>query len=809
MLGSSFQDNSQFVPGVGPYDAKIVIIGEAPGEHEVLERTPFVGGSGRLLRALLRNAGLDPNRIYFTNVVKIRPPKNDFSTFYIDGERRQNPSELLTHSIQELHNELNKIKPNVIVPLGAEALRAITGHREIGKWRGSIISTAFGKCVPSYHPAFVLRMYETHPILQLDLKRVACESASSRIDPVRAEFLLNPSFERVISWLNRPDHRRIAFDIETTGPFIRCLGLANSAHEALCIPFISNVKTTVTPSSTLLFAAPQATAQVNNHWSLDEEREILRALDSLFRRRDVEFIAHNYPFDAERLSRELGLEVNSLYMDTMVAHHTCYCELPKGLDFLASIYTRIPYYSDYDTASDISTWTYNCWDCVATWQCAEKLDKELVDLGVDTYYWFIKNPAVEAYLYAEQKGIKVDVVAREERRIKTQARLDELTEHIRTKSGGAIQNPSSPKQLSEYLYGSLQLKPVLHHKTKKPTTDKTAIEKLKKSHPEHDEFFGILAEHSKLDTLLSGFLNKALADDQRMRTHYNVAGTDTDRLSSQEPMFFAGTNLQNIPKGDFRRLFISDSPERLLFKCDLSQAEFRIVVWRAKILRLVAKYAENPDFDVHTWVASLIFKIPEAQVERKRTDGKLSQRDIAKNGVYGGNYSMHYTTAARTYKLDLATAKFVLDAYRQAIPEVPLWWTDVQRTITTTRTISNPLGRKRIFFGRFDDDTFRVAYSDSAQAIVSGVVNRAFVLAHLLFDESQCAPLLQVHDEIVFSGHRDSVSTFAPRIRALMEYPLDFDGVPTPLIIPADIGVGPNWFDQKHVEFTAEGAVKL
>lgn len=817
MAGESMPDLAYLaspaaVPGRGPSNARIVIVGEAPGADEVVAGQPFVGGSGRLLRAFLHEAGINPQQCYFTNVVKFRPQRNDFSLFYLDGEKRRQPSPFLVNSIKELHSEIGQIRPNVIVPLGAEALKAITGHDSIAKWRGSIISTPLGKCVPSYHPAFILRVYESHPILQLDLRRVAAEASDHLVSTPQPRFLLDPTVDEVLAWLRRP-RKRLAFDIETTGELIRCLGLADSPDDAICIPFISTKSsslnhadvpaaagagTIISLNSPLFNPGDADVTRVNNHWTEEDEYVILAELDRVFRDPSIEKVAHNFPFDAERLASEFGFQINNFVMDTMVAFHTCYCELPKGLDFLCSVYTRHPYYSDYDTASDRSTWIYNCYDCIVTFESSVRLDGDMADLGVAEYYKAIKHPAITAFLRVEQRGILVDNNLRSEWLQKTRERFEQLAQGIRIYSKGRVENPSSPAQIAAYLYGDLGLAVQYNHKTKSPTVDKNAIPKLTEKYPQHEAFFTLFSEYQQSSTTLR-FLEREVSRDGKMRTHYSVAGTLSDRFNSSEPLFGPGTNLQNIPRGKdkkrpdygFRRMFIAD-PGHVLLKCDLSQAEFRIVAWLANIRQVIKRYTENPDWDVHRWVASLIYKKPEADIVTE-------ERDIAKNGVYGGNYEMQDKTAARTYKLDLAVARFVLAAYRKAIPEIPQWWQKVQNQLHTNRTIKGPLGASRFFFGRINDtsgETFRKAYAHSASHIVAGIINRAGSLAEDIFPPDECHVVLQVHDELVFQARREVYQSYIPRIKNLLEYPINFPNVPEPLIIPADVNVGLNWFDQ-------------
>lgn len=797
---------TKLVPAEGPRDAKIMMIGEAPGAEEERLGRPFIGGSGQLLNRMLANSGLNREQIYLTNVVKYRPENNIFDHFYTDGQRRRSPSDLLNQSILQLHEEIRAVRPNVIVPLGSESLRALTGRpMPITKWRGSILSTPFGKCIPTLHPAGILRKYTGKPVAELDLKRIAAESGTADVVLPTYSFDILPTFDRVMEYLHDPSIERLTFDIETTGRMVRCLGLTSRPGHAISIPFISSVSgNTATPVA--MPGSPFINLETSgpvlaSHWPADKEYQILAKLFDLFSNPRIRKIAHNFPFDSVVLAREFGFtRFPGFWMDTMSAWHCCYAELPKGLDFLCSILTRIPYYSDYDVSNDRSTAIYNCYDCVVTDEIAPQIETMLHQLGQHDFYHQERHPAIVAYTRAETRGILVDELARMERTKVVRAEKEQVLARIRTVADDPAFNPRSPKQMQELLYKKLGL-PLQYSGKKnddgeyKVTADKHALAALEKKAPEYTEFFKDLLLHSEQATLLSSFLEKPLGADGRLRTHYNPAGTTTDRLASSAPIFDVGTNLQNIPRGEFRRMFLGD-PGWTLIKADLSQAEFRIVVWLAKILRIVKMY-EDPNFDVHRWNAAVnIYNIPEDQVTK-------DQRKVAKDGVYGGNYSMHYRKAAIVYKMPVATAKFILERYRAAVPEVPMWWESVKQSINTTRKIVGPLGRIRTFFGRFDDDTYREAYSHSAQHVVAQVINRAFCLATELMPAQEAYPLLQVHDEIVVhaKGEPDSpeVLRYATLLKRVMEYPISFPGVDRPLVIPAEVSVGRNWYDQKKV----------
>ena len=761
------------VPGYGPPNAKIALVGEAPGVDEEHQGKPFVGASGHLLTEMLSHVGIPRTDCYLTNVIKERPPKNDFSKFYLDKSRKQ-PSPKLTGSILELQSELGNINPNITVALGNEALKALASRSGIDRWRGSILATDVGKLVPTYHPAYVLRNYSGRPIVELDLKRALEESQSPALDLPHFDFELKPSLERVLQFLNDPPPSPIAFDIETTGNHVRCLGFAWSASQALVIPFHQAIK------STKIGATETPTEP---SWTLPEEKAILDGIQSLFLERDL--IAQNFPFDSTILARDFGLRTGVLRCDTLLLHHALYPELPKSLDFLASVYTRVPRYSDYNAENDESTWLYNAKDCAVTWEVARQLETEAREAGVWAFYKGTVEPAMFSLTRAQNRGVSVDAKEREFQRAALEQTLREKEELLLSLTGRQL-NPQSPKQMKEYFYDELHLPPVISRSTHNPTVDDAAIVQLKGKFPKHKPTFSAIQSHRTARTILSTFLDDARLDRRgRFTTAYNIGGTKNGRLSSSKTLFGVGGNLQNIPKSDFRRMFLPEDGH-IFIKADLSQAEVRVVAWIAPIPLLIKRFSSDKTFDIHTWNATNIFGGTERSITKE-------QRGIAKAGVHGGNYGLGARKAAQIYQLGYQDAKRAIEAYRSALPEVKEWWGNVQSEVSSSRTLTSPLGRRRVFMGRLDDETFRSAYSFIPQATVSDIISRAFFRVEALVPG--VLPILQVHDEVCFSCPKELLEEALPKIKRLLEPPIKIPGQFQPLVIPCDIEVGRNWWD--------------
>lgn len=798
------------VPGEGNPSARIAIVGEAPGAEEARQGRPFVGSSGQLLDQMLSSKGIARSEVYLTNVVKVRPPSNQIDVFYNDA-KRTNPSALMLQYREWLLFELDRIKPNIVVALGNEALKALTEKSGIEKWRGSLIQGYRGlKVLPTYHPAYVIRMYGFRTILELDLGKAERHSHERAMPIDDHRFIIDPTFPQAVETLGtiKRERRRVSFDIETCGKYTRCIGFAWSSKEAICIPLMSNRHGVIGSNDNRLIAISSQLPS-GSHWQPEEERIILNLIRSILEDPDITVDAQNYTFDSTILADEYGIHIRGLGCDTMLAHHACYPELgkpagsddprapsssgKKSLDFLCSIWTDVPRYSDYNAADDRSTWTYNCFDVCVTYEVREALDKEMKELGVDEFYKYQVEPTMYACARMQNRGIQIDTEARTRLAGEARNRIEEAQIRINKKVGREL-NPRSPKQMLTFLYEDLMLPK--HYemdkqtRTKRLTANADAIEKLRAKYPEHKPILDDVLSIREDTKLLSTVLEAPLRSDGILTTSFNVAGTVNGRLSSSSNVFGEGMNVQQVHRGEVRRIFIP--PEGYVWiKADKSQAEARVVAWSARIFELMNNFSKS-DFDIHRWNAANIYGVNENEVTK-------NQRQLAKIGVHGGNYGLKAGTASKYFGVPFKVAERVLDSYIASLPQLPQWWDSIQDEVRKTRTLVSPLGRRRTFFGRIDDALWRSAYSFIPQAVVVDDINRALWVLDPVLERSSAWPVMQVHDEICVVAPESASDWVVEKMKNVMEYPIKFHKDDPELTIPIDISVGPNWYDQKEI----------
>ena len=139
--------------GVGNISAELMFIGEAPGADEDEQGEPFVGKAGQLLTKIIQTMGLQRGDVYIGNILKCRPDTPGQTA----GNRKPTAEEMQT-CIPYLHEQIDLIRPKVIVALGATAVEGLLGKTiGITKLRGQWRTYRNIPLMPTYHPAYLLR----------------------------------------------------------------------------------------------------------------------------------------------------------------------------------------------------------------------------------------------------------------------------------------------------------------------------------------------------------------------------------------------------------------------------------------------------------------------------------------------------------------------------------------------------------------------------------------------------------------------------------------------------------------------------
>lgn len=323
--------------GDGPESARIMLVGEAFGEEEDRTGLPFQGFSGQELNRMLHEVGIMRSEVYVSNVVNARPPYNDL-TKWMPTKKKDVTSQhqivrdrfalpIIDQGIKQLLKEIDRVKPEMVIPLGNAALWALTGRWGILKWRGSQMYSDVVpglKVIPTIHPAAVLREYSFRPIVLQDLRR-AKEHVYEGPYKNRPEwnFIIRPSFQTVMEVIEnlRSQVEKaplwLEFDLETSPVHITCVGLSWSRLDAMCIPITYK--------------------NGDDYWTLEEEAAIIYALYKLLTHPNCWVRGQNLLYDCQHTYRWWHF-VPNVKQDTMLSHHSMFCGMKKSLDFQASMY---------------------------------------------------------------------------------------------------------------------------------------------------------------------------------------------------------------------------------------------------------------------------------------------------------------------------------------------------------------------------------------------------------------------------------------------------------------------------------------
>lgn len=754
------------VNGHGPKDAKIAIVGEAPGAEEELQGIPFVGSSGRLLDICLSNAGIRRSDCYVTNVVKVRPPHNDLT-------RVEELGVTVESFYPELFKELSEVKPNVIIALGNTALTALCGEFSVMKWRGSVLMSTIGiKTIPSIHPAACLREWVNVYIMTFDFKKALRESKTADLVRVERSYKTDPTFEEVCSYLELFKHiKYLSIDIETymRSGITRCIAFAFTIDAAFCIPILKDMKPV---------------------WSIEEEKYIWKELFYILTANHIKRIGQNNCFELSQLKPFTSGQM-SFNMDTLRAHALVFPELKHSLAFMTSIYTDMPYYKDDGKISDDKgrnykqLQEYNCKDVCSTLEIAFKLTEELKEINMYEFYHEYDMPLMMCLWRMQERGMKIDLLRLEYHKVKVKEDIERLTAELTAEVGYAL-NVESSKQMKQYLYNELNL-PKQHKKDKHGlnvlTANEDALTELYRKNP-HIKSLSLVLSIRKLRTIDETFLDMKLSPDNRIRTSYGL--TETGRLSSRKDLFGVGANIQNIPKEKgkwVREIFIPDEG-KILVKADLSQAEARVVAWLSRDPNYINMFKTGKD--IHKQYASMLFKEPYESI----TD---SQRDKAKKLRHAKNYNMGPVSLAKHMSITTAEAKLLIFKDDKLFPNIRgVFYREVEEQLNRNRTLTTPFGRKRTFFGRWNDSLLREAYAYIPQSTVADYLNRGLIELEIVLPEGVDL-LLQVHDEIVLQCLPEQLDIVCSLMKKHLERTIYIHN--EPLIIPAEISHGKNWAD--------------
>jgi uracil-DNA glycosylase family 4 len=727
-------------------------VGDFPGKIEAELGHPFGGAAGGWIRSIYSKAGLNEQDNSALNIIQCRPPGDEFPTdpparkFY-DGDDGHKAVEHCqsAHVIPFLHSR----KWTRVDIFGDAPLKWLVGKSGISQWRGSPLPIQqLGPeriTVPTFHPRYIAKDQAMFPVAINDLRKT--------LDVEPENYNIYPSIADVRAF----KATKFAFDIETNGwtKEINIVGLCAEDYKVIVVPFIGEY---IEELKRIFINATEVVGQ-----------NLIQF--------DLPVLAHN------------GVCIRSpnvcMVWDTMLMHHLRFPVFPHDLEFIGKQFTNKGAWK----ADKVSYETYCARDVDVTWRSFVPLQHLLRQAGLEELYKYVSWPLAKICKLMTDTGLSRSFNRISQLREELKAKIVEqeglLPGHLRTQTiyknhrrpapeGMLDKKGNQAKWISvpcpeeivpwassavkmRYLYDELRdakgkkLGVVLHIKTKKPTTDKNALDKLYARHklPE----LRALKELQRCATLLNNFAKQDLKVNDVIHPSFNVHGTESGRLSS------SGPNIQNQP-GTVRYTYVPRSPSGKIISVDYSGIENRLVAFLAKDRKRQAWF-EDPDFSEHKYLTSCIEGIAYDEVVKSKD--KDSPYAMAKVIVHGSDRLMGSTKIAAQYDLDILRVKDFQAVWKNEISDTIAWQKRVGDAAARIGWEANPFGRK---IWLWESNSITRAVSFLPQSTAADVIYRAMIaLMYLRIDwpeewARKVAPYLeplpegvlllaQVHDELL------------------------------------------------------------
>jgi hypothetical protein len=587
----------------------------------------------------------------------------------------------------------------------------------------------------------------------------------------------------------------ISFDIET-----------DEKRQITCISFtgLSNSRRVLT------FVVPLVDFDVIHYTELEEFADAI-----LFIREVQALPAYKLAFNGMYDTQYCGTYhawPENYTLDAMILGWSRYSELPRALEFNASIYCYDYFYwkGEADKAKkgkDIKGyWAYCAKD---SWYTFRVFLQQLVEL--ESYQIFNYQETFRLTypdLYCAFEGCKIDQTKLQEVRKKRVETAEKKLVDLRKISCNPEFNPGSWQQVSQLVYDVIGAKKP--EKFKGAGTSALVLNRVGMQHPILAIICDLIVSYREDMKAISTYCD---FDQLFGRLLYNIdpSGTETGRPASKASNFWVGTQIQNIP--DYAKHYIVADDGYDLVEADKNKSEARCVAYMSESATMI-KAIEDPERDFYKVISELFFGIPYAEVPDEL------RNDVTKHIIHGTHHLMgpdpfiDTATPRKVYNAMVITkspirnitafAKYLLSLYHKMNPELKRdMWPRVKAEVTATHMSRSHLGWVRYFFGNPSKQhaTFREAVAHQSQNLSVHLINRAFwrVYKYLVLPANGEFRLkAHIHDSIFAQIKSEKKEEYMKRMYELMFEPVTIFS--RTMIIPTDFKVGKIWGEMKKIK---------
>lgn len=565
---------------------------------------------------------------------------------------------------------------------------------------------------------------------------------------------------------------------------------------------------------------------LEDHWKTDYSYKAALLLMRRINALDIPKVMHNGMYDALH-SIIYRAEPNNWTLDTMAMAWCEFTSLPKTLDFVASL-TLLDYIQWKDEAAasskskDIARyWAYNAKDSFTTLRICMFYLNNLPAYAKKNYS--IQFKFVYPFLYCAFEGILINNNTRLALKAQAEAKQVKALQSLRTCLADPLFNPSSPKQVKNYIYDVFgAVSPGIGTKLDSATGKKVKVvqgtsEKnlltVGEQHPLLLRLTTAIIEYREAQKAIGTYFT-FLQKNSRLLYSIDPFGTETGRASARSSSLWCGTQIQNVPKYA-KGMLVADEGFTLI-EIDNKQSEGFCTAFLSGDEQMIASLSDRTK-DFYTTLGTLFFGIPYEQVTKefrnkvlKRINHGASYRMGAatfvsnvdkKDLIFGAATLGIKITMAKIPKAGEMTlkefAQLCLDKFHAPFPKVKEWYADIKLRIVTTGRLVSPLGFTRIFF-----NSDKLTYTQQTAAIAHEPQNLSVSILNIglwriwgLVKESNGDFRLkaQIHDSVL-AQFRTSKPELAEEMNNRLQNPVKI-GKRT-LLIPTDAKTGQTWKEE-------------
>lgn len=780
------------IQGHGYASAKVMLISDGATDDDMASGYAITGSNEKVLRGFAEAHNLRWAEFYRTMLIKDR----------INLSKPQVNAELVTDDYRRiLKNEINTIKPNIIIPLSELSFNFVSGIQNIRKYRGSVLPAASGI---TDKPTRILPILGPNPYLNEDptlyfISRLDFGKLNKHIDEtgVIKEIGLcwvAKSVEEVRAFFNRHYSKAefVVFDIETYVGIPSCISFCFDGNESMTVPLLD---TNLALETRVLMA-----------------HEVSRLLDSPLGK-----VNQNIKFDWRKLER-WKFRVNAVIGDTSIAANCLYPEFPKNLGFLTSIYTEMPYHKDEAKQFDPSIhdrdvlYLYCAKDSLSTNKIYREQLKELDETGTKNVYNKLIS-ILPVYKKMEERGIRIDDTKRQELLVKYWNYFEIQVYKLHKLIGREV-NPLSDTQVRHVIYDELmykvcrgikytkgRLNKSTGQRTPEPAVDEESLELLKWRGQ------GALDGPTVIDSIIAArkihkvieYLESPIHSDGRARCEFNLSGAETGRTTTGKTTDVAiiyefhkkgaqckyvnlGRSFQNIGKHGFevegehlgkelRSLFVPD-PGYCFVECDLSQAEARVDAVLARDFDILAIF-DGP-IGIHRLTGSWVYDCLPEEIKKDGLVNGVNRYHEAKTVRHAGERNMGEDRLMLMIHQSEKRCAEILRIFHQKQPNIrEVFHREIREQIQKNRVLVAPNGRRRDFFSRFDKHMINEGISTLPQMIVTDYLKNP--LDKIFLEQAPWAePLAESHDSILAQVPLARKEEYGQLFKTSVEVPIDF-----------------------------------